>query len=330
MTIFEQFEPGHTKGSSHGNSRIVRKAYPDALYTEIMLEGYPMWAQLNELSERPLLFECGLLYFGASNDSNMKSVIEGLNTLGVPNEVLDADACERVLPQLRLEKGEVGVFTPEAGWVHAKRSVLTSLELAQEAGAWVVTRRIEALEELESEFDAAVLCPGAWIGRYLELDVTVSLQTFAYVPGSMEGPVWIEEGPSYVYGFPSEPGRAAWKAGAHNVRMDFDPGSGDRPISQETLDVLEEFAGRRFGIVRDSMFPDDPLVSDAQTCLYTLTSEEDFRIGRAGEKIVFASACSGHGFKFGPWMGRLLADIVEGKADPRMYPRFYAEPKRLN
>jgi len=71
-----------------------------------------------------------------------------------------------------------------------------------------------------------------------------------------------------------------------------------------------------------SRFGRDGAITGGKTCLYTSTPDEDFRIGRIGTKGVFASACSGHGFKMGPWTGRILADIVEGKDTPENHPRF--------
>lgn len=329
VTVFEQFEPGHTKGSSHGQSRIVRKAYPDAFYTAIMQEAYPMWAELDAHSDLRLLHECGLLYFGNQADPSLLAVVEALKALDVPHEVLDPLASAQKLPGLILTEDEIGIFTPEAGWVNAGKSVQTSLALAEAVGAWIVRQKVTSLEKLEKTFDRVVLCAGPWVGKFVKLDVAVTVQTLAYVKGKHEGPVWIEEGPRYAYGFPSEPGRAAWKLGAHNLRIPWDPDDPDRPESQETLDGIEAFAERRFGEVRSPLEPEEPLVTDVITCLYTNTPDEDFRFGRLSEKTVYASACSGHGFKFGPWVGRFLADVVEERQDIGRYKRFYCEAERV-
>lgn len=330
VTVFEQFEPGHARGSSHGHSRIVRRAYPDAFYTAIMMDAYPMWAELEGASGKKLLYECGLLYFGLRDNSNIQGVIAGLDANGVPHEVLDPHESRERLPGLMLEENEAGIFTPEAGWVNATQSVLASLALAENSGAFVVRRKVTSLQELEPKFDAIVLCPGSWLSKFLELDVTVTAQTYAYVKGRHEGPVWIEEGPRYAYGFPSEPGRAAWKVGAHNLRVPVDPDIEERPISRETLVGTEEFAMRRFGVAPSSSDSEESILSDVATCLYTITPDEGFRMGRVGEKIVFASACSGHGFKFGPWVGKTLADMAEGKPGAEKYPRFWRTPRRLS
>jgi glycine/D-amino acid oxidase-like deaminating enzyme len=64
VTVYEQFVPGHVRGSSHGESRIVRRAYPDVFYTRCMAEAYPLWEDLQAESGEHLLTECGLAYFG--------------------------------------------------------------------------------------------------------------------------------------------------------------------------------------------------------------------------------------------------------------------------
>jgi len=315
VTVFEQFEPGHAMGSSHGRSRIVRKAYPDAFYTEIMQEGYPMWAELEAEAGEAILHECGLLYFGKADSADIVSVAEGLKANGVDFETLDSRDVGRVFPGLRLDPDEVGIWTPEAGWVHAERAVRASLRIAQGHGARVVQRRIEELEPLEVEFDAVVLTPGGWVSKFVELDVVVQARTFAYLQAHQSGPVWIDDAPGLHYGFPSEPCGDTIKIGGHIRGGNFDPDRPDRPVDPANVEAIRELAARRFGL-------SDAKVVESAMCLYTRTPDEDFRIGRLSDKTVYASPCSGHGFKFGPWVGKYLADLAEGKREATAFPRF--------
>ena len=183
--------------------------------------------------------------------------------------------------------------------------------------------RVESLEAVERDHDAVVLCAGAWNTRFLELPVTVTLQTFAYVEARREGPVWIEDGPLSLYGFPSEPDAHTIKVGVHAAGRAVDPEDEDRKPNGEHLAHIRSLAQRRFAV-------EDPRIEEAVACLYTRKNDEDFMLGRVGEKTVFASACSGHGFKFGPWVGRTLADFVEGTRDPSDWPRFAYTPDRKN
>jgi sarcosine oxidase len=317
VTLFEQFPIGHAQGSSHGRSRIVRKAYPDAFYTDCMREAYPLWHDLQARTSLPILHECGLLYFGAEDDPEVVSMHEGLAMLEVPHEIMKQPP---MMPFLRMMPNEIAIFSPEAGWVHAENALAATLALAEEAGTTVVEERIESLYEVEARFDAVVVCAGSWITRFVELDVTVTLETFGYVRG--EGtidagkmPVWIESTPKHPYGFPLEGADQTLKIGLHQQGRPIDLDNADRTPDPDSLELIREFAGRRFGI-------DNPRIVESKGCLYTTTPDDDFRLGRIGEKSVFASACSGHGFKFGPWIGKLLADMVEGAPVEERFPRF--------
>jgi len=321
VTIFDPFEPGHAMGSSHGRSRIVRRAYPDAFYTEIMQEGYPMWAELQAEAGETILHECGLLYFGSGDSPDIVSVQAGLRANAVPFETLESADVHGVFPGLRLQSGEVGIWTPEAGWVHAERAVRASLRIAQSFGAVWNGSRVESVADLEETFDAVVLTPGGWITKFLALDVEVQARTFAYIEAQQSGPVWIDDGPGLHYGFPCEPEGETIKIGGHIRGETFDPERPDRPVDPANVEAIRDLALRRFGI-------ENPVVRESAMCLYTRTPDEDFRIGRLSDRTVYASACSGHGFKFGPWVGKYLADLVEGERDERDFPRFAVRPTK--
>jgi sarcosine oxidase len=143
--------------------------------------------------------------------------------------------------------------------------------------------------------------------------VEVTLQTVAYFDYPLDGPVWIEESEDHPYGFPSD--RHGAKIGLHRRGRPVDPDDPERAPDPERIEVLREVARTRFG-------RGGARLSFAQGCLYTNSATDDFLLGRLGENGFYASACSGHGFKFGPWIGRLLADFVDGKDAPENHPRF--------
>lgn len=317
VVIYDQFEPGHRLGSSHGQSRIVRKAYPDVFHTRLMAEGYPLWRSIQLEANECILYEVGLAYFGAVDSAAIHEMARGLKEVGEPFDVLDATQVRRVFPNLRLEPHEVAVYTPQAGWVHAARAIRWILVQAERAGADIERKRITEPELLATEHDAMVVCPGAWITDFTKIPVQVTLQTFAYIRSNQTGPVWIEDGPLGMYGFPSEPGQGSFKVGYHAPGAEIDPRLPGRPPSTEALSEVARVCAQRFGML-------DPEMEDAQGCLYTRTADEKFRFGRLGENGFWASPCSGHGFKFGPWVGRFLADVVEGKRAIDTYPEFCA------
>jgi sarcosine oxidase len=317
VALFEQFGLGHDLGSSHGNSRIVRKAYPDAYYTECMTRAYPLWSELERHADRRLLHEVGLMYFGHEFATDLLSMIMGLTDVGVPFEILDPAQSAKALPGLRLEKGEIGILTAEAGWVDAKAAIEANIQVLRSLGGIILTDHPVDWERLEQDFDAFVVCAGPWVRQFVDVPVRTTLQTFGYVGlrVQLEGPVWIEEGPLGMYGFPTEPDRMDMKIGVHELGRDVTLSDLDRTPSSEHCDFITEVAERRFGIK-------DANVHYSKGCVYTSTINEDFLLGRIGDRGFFASACSGHGFKFGPWIGKLLAAFVEGEDEPENYPRF--------
>lgn len=312
VVLFERFALFHDRGSSHGRSRIVRRAYPDAFFTACMAQAYPLWAELERASGKKLVDECGLLYMGPRDATRVASVISALGELNVPHQLLDEENARRLIPTLNLDADEVAVFTPEAGWVDAAEALHATFDLAHRGGLRVDGAAPRDLDRLERSFDAVVVAPGAWIRDYVDVDVRVTLQTFSYVQYAVSGPVWIDD-PTLTYGFPAD--ELGQKIGAHTPGVEIDPDAPGRMPNPDQLHLIQEVAHRRFGIPY-------PVLKHTKTCLYTSTPDEDFRIGRIGRKSVFASACSGHGFKMGPWVGRILADIAEGKDDPENHPRF--------
>jgi glycine/D-amino acid oxidase-like deaminating enzyme len=309
VVAFEQFELGHVLGSSHGESRIVRQAYPDAFYTEILLEAYPMWRALQKESEKPFLHEIGLLYFGPESVPEIADQISALSSLGVPFELRRGDETP-----FTLADGDVGVFTPQAGWVHPPTVLETCRNTATKHGARFVNQKVETLKEL-FDFDRVVVTAGAWVRDFADFPVSVRQATFAYIEGRLESPVFIEAKDGQVYGFPNEPGKNAFKLGCHDLLREIDPDAPRGGHDPATLEVMRDFCARRLG-------SPDPVFTETHTCLYTRTANEDFKIAKTDARTVVASPCSGHGFKFGPWIGRLLADVCEDKADLAKFPRF--------
>lgn len=305
VTLFDQFLLGHDKGSSHGRTRIVRRAYPDAFWTAIMTEAYPIWAEVESGIGKKLIDPCGLLYFGDQASPRVTAMIAALEENDVPHQVLRSGEASGALPRLALGDHEVGVLTPEAGVIQAAEALKGIQRLAFDAGARFVQQKVDP-RQLRENFDAVVLAAGPWLPDHARLPcVQVTMQTFGYADLDVRGAVWIDD-TTLAYGFPSDD----WgmKIGAHDAGPALHPDEGRAeylPHHEQIRRTLKE----RFGAP-------DAQVSRFTICLYTSFDDEMFRMGTLDEGIVFASACSGHGFKLGPWVGRTLANVVEGADIP--------------
>ena len=291
VRLFDPRPLGHGLGSSHGPSRIVRRAYPDAYHTALMAEAYPLWRELERASGVPLFHEVGLLCFGPRDGEYVAGLARALEGQGVPFERGGADR----IPGLVLSPGEGAIFVPEAGWVAADLALRATYRLALAAGVEHIATEAEKLES----FDRVAICPGPWVRRFWpDAPVKVTLQATAFLQTPTEGPVWIEDGPDLLYGFPGG------KVGVHRPGNEVDPDVPDREPPREMLAAIRAFALRRLGVDAEPV--------GATGCLYTVAANEGFLFHRPDPKTLVVSACSGHGFKFGPWVGGRVAEWVGG------------------
>ena len=297
VSVHEQFDLDHDRGSSHGRTRIFRVAYPDPEWVAFAQEAYAGWRDFDP----DLLGLYGLVELVP--DPALTSV-RALEDSGLPYRWLDGRevrAYGAVLPD-----GWAALFIPDAGVVFADRARHAFLEAA---GVEVETnRRIESTDELAA--DVVVVTAGPWIRDLVAgLPVRVTRETVAYF--RREGPP-----PPAIADLNAETGGHAlyslydpvhgFKAGVHHAGAEADPDT-VAPPDPAIVERITSWVGERFPDV-DS----DPV--ETQTCLYTTTADEEFILERRG-RVVVGSACSGHGFKFAPAVGRRLADLALGRED---------------
>ncbi len=316
VTVFEQRNPGNRYGSSYGRSRIVRQAYPDQFYTEILLKGHGLWHELELESNQRLIYEVGLILVADQQNEYFLRELEVLENCSVPHKVIEGKEIRKVHSHMVLHDKEVALMSTSAGWADVE-TVLPALQrISENFGAQFVNQRITSISNLvQSGFDRVVVCAGAWVTKFFEIPLEVHLQTYAYMQQEMSGPVWIEGFGDQMYGFPSEPGSEYFKIGYHTPGPIIDPDSPDREPQKIALEAIAETAKRRFDL-------DYPEIVETGCCLYTTDPDEDFKIAWASEHILVVSPCSGHGFKFGPWVGDFVLKILKGQDDLSQWPRF--------
>ena len=166
----------------------------------------------------------------------------------------------------------------------------------------------------------AVVTAGAWAqpllaraGINVPLRVTRERVGYAELPDPSPLPTLIEWTeapfhPRYALPVPDRPG--VIKLGEHRAGATVDPDAADP--GEDTPEGVARFLGERFPGGR---------VTGLETCLYTNTADEDFVLDRVGP-VVIGSPCSGHGFKFTPLIGRILADLATGAEPPVPLARF--------
>jgi sarcosine oxidase len=300
VRLLEQFRVGHTHGSSHGRSRIVRLAYPEVEFVELAKESFVGWRALEEESGQELLELNGLLELVEDPAQSSRDALEAAD---VDYELLGADDARGRWP-VGVPDGWTALFQPEAGIVRADiahrafvdRAVARGVRLEEDS-------RVESLDDVDAA--VVVVTAGPWASRFMpDLPVRTTRETVAYF--RREGDAL----PSVGQLDPVTRGHARYslhdplhglKAGAHHAGADADP---DTPGEPDPADVA------RIAEWVHEHHPDaDPEPVAAETCMYTTTPDEHFILERRG-RVVIGSACSGHGFKFAPAIGARLAELA--------------------
>jgi sarcosine oxidase len=337
VVVLEAFGPGHRNGSSHGSARIFRRAYPDPLYVRLTGQAGTAWRQLESEAGESLLHATGGLDFGAVRDPAGLHAV--LTACGVPAELVSAGEAAERWPQFDFTGAGPVMFHAEAGVLDPDRAMAAMLRLAAGRGAGIrfgapVTRLAAspagegALAHTDSGTFAApvvAVAAGAWLpglaGDLLPLPpLTVTQQQIFHLaprlPVVGPWPAFIyADDTSNFYGLPG--GRdgelpGAIKLGEHRLGTITTPMTRDFTVDPAERDRFLGSALRRIpGLA-------SPPVNE-MTCLYTSTASEDFILDRQGP-FVIASACSGHGAKFAPLLGEIIAALAAG--EPPRDPRF--------
>lgn len=342
--VLERFDVGHSHGSSHGATRIFRLAYPEPDYVHLAQAAQEAWRRLEEKAREELLVVRGGLYTG----SWAVDCAEGLSACGVPHAWLRGDEAAERFPTIRFDPAERILFQPDGGVCLAARTVAAQVELARQGGVEVregePAIRLRAGEddvELETgdgtyRARVVVIAAGGWASELLDqvgirLALVPSLVQVSYfepLDGDVQMlPPLIEAGPGVGmlgtggYWVPPVGGQDGIKVSFGAPGRTVDPHEGPFPIDpgQERSDAA--FAARR---LRDV----EPSPTRSEACLYTMTPDEDFVFDRVG-RIVIASCCSGHGFKFTPVLGELVADLALGRKPRFPLHRFAASRPRV-
>lgn len=329
VVLLEQFEVGHTRGSSHGTSRIHRLNYGDERFVRLARAAGEAWRELEQERDERLLEQVGVVDLGPSAPATARA----LAACGVPYETLSADEVATRWP-LRLEPGETAIFQRDGGFLRADRAHAALLAAAVEGG--VVLREQTRVETLslgrgsvhvslsngELVAGAVVVTAGAWAPRLLatidvELPVVPTRETVVYLdlPGAEALPPLIDYAgiPAPGEGGVARPGNSTYslaapgrglKAGLHHAGPVADP---------DDVGAVDESVAAWVARWAASRYPNLGATSGAETCVYTSTADESFLLERHG-RVVVGSACSGHGFKFAPVVGRTLAALAREAA----------------
>ena len=330
----DRFVPPHNRGSSHGQSRIIREAYHEnPVYVPFVQAAYDLWDELQLEAGRPLLIGTGGLLLGRPETMVVSGARLSADMHGLPYEWLEAADIRRRFPAFRATDGTVGVLEKRAGVLFPEECIRAHLAGAAARGAEI--RCEETVEQIVPSGDGVdvttskgrylasrvVVSAGAWVRELLpelQLPLYIERQVVCWfrdararsVLRSDRMPVYIwEYAPGRMfYGFP-DLGKGI-KIGFHHGGRPIRPDELRQDAGADEIAEIQEIARNFLAI--------DPVFEAASVCMYTNTPDEDFIIDEypGCPQILVLSPCSGHGFKFSSVVGKIAGDWAVGRRVP--------------
>ncbi|MFD7108283.1 N-methyl-L-tryptophan oxidase [Streptomyces celluloflavus] len=331
----EKFGPVHQRGSSHGGSRITRQSYfEDPAYVPLLLRAHELYARLARDSGRRVATLCGGVMVGRPGSRTVAGALRSARTWDLPHEMLDAKEIRRRFPTLAPAADEVALYEARAGFVRPEHTVAAQLQLAGQSGAALhfqepVTRwealpggRGVRVHTPDDTYTAGqlVICPGAWAPRLLAglgVPFTIERQvmywfapdggTAPYAPEQHPVYIWEDTAGVQIYGFPAIDGpEGGAKVAFFRKGTVCTPENIDRTVHEDEVRAMAAQAARLLPTLPGRFL-------SAATCMYSNTPDEHFVITRHPahpDAVTVACGFSGHGFKFVPVVGEILADLA--------------------
>jgi sarcosine oxidase len=329
----EQFSPGHDRGSSHGESRIIRTAYAEGPgYVPLVQRAWRLWEELEAASGQRLLERSGGLMLGTEASPMVRGALESAAEHGLAHELLDSAQLRRRFPQHRVDDDTIGFFEADAGVLRPERGVVEAVRAARTAGAEVLEgeRVLEVVPDDDRPLVRlpgrtlvarhVVVAAGAWVPRLLpaldlRLRVVRRVQAWFGTPSPeafspRRFPVFVRnrrDGDGAWYGCPSMDG-ATVKVALHawpGIDEPVDPERGPRPPEEADAERIAPIVAATLPELR-------PQPVRMKSCMYALTPDEHFAVGQRRDLpgLTLLAGFSGHGYKFAPALGEAAAQLA--------------------
>lgn len=340
-TLLERFDFLHHLGSSHGESRTLRATYPEEYYSSMVIQSVQLWEEAEAEIGFKVYFKTPQFDLGPEDNKSLLSVIDNSKRNGISLRVLDArQVFDEFTGRIEIPENWVGLVSEIGGVIKPTKAVYMFQALAFKHGCSlkdnceVVDIRRDSVRGgilVETARDETFWCKkcvvtvGAWMQKLIKQVSGVVLpiqpmETSVFywrikddhaTKFTIESgfPSFASYGVPYMYGTPSLEFPGLLKIAVHGGRNCDHPNDRKWAVAPTALAALREWIDGRFGDLVDSAGP-----VSTQSCMYSMTPDEDFVIdflgGEFGNDIVVAGGFSGHGFKMGPLVGKVLIDLV--------------------
>ncbi|RNB85080.1 N-methyl-L-tryptophan oxidase [Brevibacillus fluminis] len=338
--LIDAFNPPHTGGSHHGETRLMRHAYAgNPLYTKLAIRADQLWRQLEETGGQKLLHRTGVLNMGDQGALSLQQKREQAQTHGLRVELLNAEEIRHRWKGIQIPDSVQGIYEPNAGYLLSEACIQSFRTQAVAHGALVVPNTPVKDIQIESDCvkvftDSGDFCAGklivslgAWFGSvagFQQLPIRSVRKAVAWFEAD-EQLYSAERFPGFTfgdaqggyYGFPSINGSGV-KIGRHDAGQTWIPSSPFYPFGHYPEDEAD---------LRRALSTYLPLAAGrivrSGVCKYEMTPDENFIIDQHPKHrhIFLAGGFSGHGFKFSSVVGEILADwVTKGKAKCDLSP----------
>ena len=332
VTLLDAWGPGNSRASSGGETRIMRGTYgPDQPYTETAAHALKLWQKYERRWKRRFLHRTGVLWMVSSRDDAFeRGSLKPLREAGIEFEELSTVQMKKRWPQVNFSDVHWGIFEPECGYLDARASCQAVADAFIAGGG--AYRQVAVLPDgLESSplrslmlsdgsrliADYYVFACGPWLGKLFPETLGAVIRPtrqdiFFFGPPAGDSrftdahlPVWGDHSDRFFYGIPGD-GRRGFKVADDTRGGDFDPTGGERVVSQATLKRVREYIAVRFPAMKDA-----PLI-ETRVCQYEQTADSNFIVDRHPRinNVWLLGGGSGHGFKHGPAIGEMMADLL--------------------
>nr|AAC39948.1 sarcosine oxidase [Mus musculus] len=332
VLLLEQFFLPHSRGSSHGQSRIIRKAYPEDFYTMMMKECYQTWAQLEREAGTQLHRQTELLLLGTKENPGLKTIQATLSRQGIDHEYLSSVDLKQRFPNIRFTRGEVGLLDKTGGVLYADKALRALQHIICHLGGTVCDGEkvveirpglpVTVKTTLKSyQANSLVITAGPWTNRLLHpLGIELPLQTLRInvcywrekVPGSYGVSqafpciLGLDLAPHHIYGLPASEYPGLMKICYHHGD-NVDPEERDCPKTFSDIQDVQILCH----FVRDHLPGLRAEPDIMERCMYTNTPDEHFILDwhPKYDNIVIGAGFSGHGFTLAPVVGKILYEL---------------------
>uniref|UniRef100_A0A0B7AJ52 sarcosine oxidasee (formaldehyde-forming) n=1 Tax=Arion vulgaris TaxID=1028688 RepID=A0A0B7AJ52_9EUPU len=345
VLLIEQFPLPHSRGSSHGQSRITRYAYEDEFYVRMMVDAFPLWAELEKEVQTEIFINCGVLDLRTEDSPGMRRVLNSLRAHNILHEKLSAEELQQRYPSIKGGEKCEAILDQNGGILRADRAVRSFQQVFKQLGGVIQDNEqvksvtpgtIITVKTARGQYSShsIVLAAGAWAGPLCStLGLNLPLKPIRigvyYCKaseeqfGSQKFPCFIDSrgvtGGFHVYGLPMSEYPGLVKVCSYQG-TDINPDERDNNTDDPWVDkAVPQIAA--------SILPDlDVTTSIKEYCIYTMTPDSHPIIDRHPQhpNIVIAAGFSGHGFKLSPAVGKAVTELILTKS-----PTYNMQPFKI-